>query len=235
MMPHVEPESAPEASFLREPPAGRRRSPVVQALRPAGRTALLVELVSPEQVWPFYRAVLTRRAEPPLASVADVVPGAQSVLFDGASDLRALAAWVLRVEVGDEPPRTDSDVVRLPVRYDGADLAAVAEVWGTTPEGVVELHAGTLHQVAFLGFAPGFAYLRGVPEGSPVPRLASPRPRVPAGSVAVAGVFTGIYPRATPGGWRLLGRTDAWLFDPERVPPARLAPGALVRFEPVVS
>lgn len=232
MMPRVDGSGAPEAAGS---PARRWQPHVVQALRPVGRSALLVELASPERVWPFYRAVLARRSEPPLASLVDVVPGAESVLLDGASDLRALAAWVRALEVEGAPPPSSSDVVTLPVRYDGADLEAVAEAWGTNPEGAVEIHAGTLHQVAFLGFAPGFAYLRGVPEERPVPRLPSPRPRVPAGSVAVAGAFTGIYPRATPGGWRLLGRTDSWLFDPERVPPVRLAPGALVRFEPVRS
>src|SRR3712207_1571675 len=104
-----------------------------------------------------------------------------------------------------------------------------------TREGAFATHAGLLFVVAFCGFSPGFAYCRGLPERLAVPRLAEPRPRVPAGSVAVADVYTGVYPSASPGGWRLLGRTDRTLWDPAARQPALLAPGTRVRFVAVGS
>jgi KipI family sensor histidine kinase inhibitor len=122
------------------------------------------------------------------------------------------------------------------VRYggaDGPDLEATASELGLTPADVVALHAGTPYEVLFLGFAPGFAYLGELPEALVVPRLATPRTHVPAGSVAIADAMTAVYPRPSPGGWRLLGRTDVVLFDASAVPPSRLQPGDRVRFEPV--
>jgi KipI family sensor histidine kinase inhibitor len=98
---------------------------------------------------------------------------------------------------------------------------------------VVELHAANELTVLFLGFAPGFAYLGDLPEGLRVPRLATPRTTTPPGSVAIAGSMSGIYPAALPGGWHVIGRTPVRLFDPRRDPPAYLAPGDLVRFEPI--
>lgn len=121
------------------------------------------------------------------------------------------------------------------VRYggeDGPDLDAVAAETGLTPDDVIALHAGRTYEVLFIGFAPGFAYLGEVTDRLVVPRLATPRTRVPAGSVAIAGSMTAVYPHASAGGWRLLGRTDARLFDPSADPPARLRPGDRVRFEP---
>lgn len=161
--------------------------------------------------------------------VADeVVPGARTVLFDGVGDPDALAAllagWHPQDAVEPEP------LVELEVTYDGADLADVAARWGTDEAGVVEQHTGLEHVVAFCGFAPGFAYLDGLPETLAVPRLDRPRSRVPAGSVGLAGAWTGVYPSASPGGWRLLGRTDAELWDASRPEPALLAPGTRVRF-----
>jgi KipI family sensor histidine kinase inhibitor len=99
-----------------------------------------------------------------------------------------------------------------------------------TPEEVVALHTGTEFVVAFNGFAPGFAYCTGLAEERAVPRLERPRSRVPAGSVGLAGPYTGVYPTASPGGWRLIGRTDLTLWDVERDPPATLPPGTRVRF-----
>jgi len=230
MMPHVEPESAPQAPFLREPPAGGRRSPVVQALRPVGSRALLVEVDPPEAALVLYRKLQEARSSPPLAGVVDIVPGAESVLLDGLADVASAEAWLSSLELEVTGPDAEPPVVTLAVRYGGPDLDVVAEAWGTSPEGVVSLHTSLTHRVAFLGFAPGFAYLRGVPSERPVPRRASPRPSVPAGSVAVAGAFTGIYPRPSPGGWQLIGSTDAWLFDARREPPTQLCPGMAVRF-----
>jgi KipI family sensor histidine kinase inhibitor len=158
----------------------------------------------------------------------EVVPGARTVLFDGVPDPEGLrerlAGWT--AEVSAEP----GALVEVPVTYDGADLDDVAARWGTDVEGVVERHGGIEFVSAFCGFAPGFAYLAGLPEQYAVPRLDSPRTRVPAGSVGLAGSWCGVYPSESPGGWRLLGRTDATLWDPERSEPALLAPGTRVRF-----
>ncbi|HMA33935.1 MAG TPA: 5-oxoprolinase subunit PxpB [Chloroflexia bacterium] len=124
-------------------------------------------------------------------------------------------------------------VVEIPVGYGGVggpDLAEVAARQGLTPAEVIALHSGTLYRVFMLGFAPGFAYLGPLPPALVIPRRATPRPRVPPGSVAIAGHQTGIYPLATPGGWHLLGQTPAVLWDAHRTPPALLAPGQLVRF-----
>lgn len=121
-------------------------------------------------------------------------------------------------------------VVEIGVRYDGADLDEVAGLTGLTPAEVVLAHTGTPWRVAFGGFVPGFGYLVGGDPRLHVPRRGSPRPCVPAGSVALAGEFTGVYPRASPGGWQLIGTTDAVLWDPDRVRPALLTPGSVVRF-----
>ena len=120
--------------------------------------------------------------------------------------------------------------VEIPVVYDGADLEAVAQLAGLSAEEVVERHTAAEYAVAFIGFAPGFAYLIGGDERLAVPRLPKPRERVPAGSVAIAGPYSAIYPRDSPGGWRLLGRTSLTLFDPQRTSPALLASGDRVRF-----
>jgi KipI family sensor histidine kinase inhibitor len=160
----------------------------------------------------------------------DVVPGARTVLVDGTERApveEALRRWDPATGTGRGP------LVEVPVVYDGADLADVAEVWGCTLREVVERHTSLELVSAFCGFAPGFAYLSGAPEEWAVPRLASPRPRVPAGSVALADTWSAVYPTASPGGWRLLGRTDLALWDTRRTPPALLAPGTRVVFREV--
>ncbi|HVU92653.1 MAG TPA: allophanate hydrolase subunit 1, partial [Jatrophihabitans sp.] len=124
------------------------------------------------------------------------------------------------------------ELVELAVEYDGPDLAATAAELGLSPAELVRRHAAGEYVVAFCGFAPGFAYLTGLDPALHVPRLAEPRTRVPAGAVGIAGEFTGVYPRPSPGGWRLLGRTDAVLWDLDRTPPALLPPGTRVRFRP---
>jgi KipI family sensor histidine kinase inhibitor len=123
--------------------------------------------------------------------------------------------------------------VELPVVYDGADLDRVAELWSTDPRGVARRLGGLELVAAFSGFAPGFSYLSGLPAELAVPRLDSPRPRVPAGSVAIADTWCGVYPTASPGGWSLVGRTDAVTWDQAREQPALLAPGTRVRLRPV--
>jgi allophanate hydrolase subunit 1 len=129
-----------------------------------------------------------------------------------------------------DPHRTAAPVVELPVRYDGPDLAEVAALTGLTVDEVVRRHLASRCTVAFGGFMPGFAYLTGLDPSLHVPRRDTPRERVPAGAVAVAGEFTAVYPAATPGGWRILGTCDLTLFDVHRTPPALLVPGAAVRF-----
>ncbi len=158
----------------------------------------------------------------------EVVPAAQTVLFDGVPDVAALATLLGRWRA--EAPLPPGDLVEVPVTYDGPDLGAVAEAWGTDAAGVVARHTEVEYVAAFCGFAPGFSYLTGLPDELAVPRLETPRPRVPAGAVGLAGSWCGIYPTASPGGWRLLGRTDVTLWDAERDPPALLPPGTRVRF-----
>ena len=121
--------------------------------------------------------------------------------------------------------------VTIRVRYDGPDLDEVAWLTGLTPDEVVEAHTGTAWRAAFGGFAPGFVYLTGGDPRLRVPRRASPRTAVPPGAVGLADEFSGVYPRESPGGWQLIGRTDARLWDAAADPPALIVPGALVRFE----
>lgn len=127
-------------------------------------------------------------------------------------------------------------LVEIPVRYggeSGPDLADVAAHCGMTAQAVIELHAQPVYTVAMLGFAPGFAYLLGLPEALATPRLATPRLRVPPGSVGIAGAQTGVYALETPGGWRIIGRTELTLFDPTREAPFFLHAGDRVRFVPL--
>jgi len=149
------------------------------------------------------------------------------------SGLGALAA---ATEDASWPPPGDRHATHeIPVDYGGAagdDLEEVASRTGLSPREVVALHAGATYVVAFVGFSPGFPYLLGLPRGLELPRRSSPRARVPRGAVAIAGPFAGVYPSATPGGWHLLGSTDAVLFDARRAPPNLLAPGDRVRFVP---
>ena len=124
----------------------------------------------------------------------------------------------------------------IPVCYDrrcAPDLDELAQLHALSPGEVASAHSAVLYSVGYVGFTPGFAYLHGLPARLASPRLSTPRPRVPAGSVGIAGTQTGIYPSATPGGWRLIGRTPVRMFDAARSPPARLAMGDTVRFAPI--
>ena len=198
-------------------------------LRPAGERGLLVELESLELVHRLYAAL--RALDPP--GVVELVPAYRTLLVvaePGRPDaLEELAAELPRLEL---PPAeaVAGDPVEVPVRYDGEDLDEVARLTGLDADEVVRRHTAPEYTVAFLGFSPGFPYLVGLDPALRVPRRDTPRTAIPAGSVGLAGDQTGIYPPASPGGWRLIGRTEVTLFAPGRDPPALLAPGSRLRF-----
>ncbi|MFF0435697.1 allophanate hydrolase subunit 1 [Streptomyces sp. NPDC004327] len=198
-----------------------------------GEHGLLVELVSGEATEAFHAELLRRRAAGALAGVREIVPAARTVLLDGVAAPERLAAELRSWEVPEGRARVAASV-ELPVRYDGPDLAEVAALWGVSTEAAARIHAATEFRVAFCGFAPGFGYLTGLGARYEVPRRATPRTAVPAGSVALAGPYTGVYPRSSPGGWQLIGTTDAALWDTAREPAALLSPGTRVRFTAAV-
>jgi KipI family sensor histidine kinase inhibitor len=196
--------------------------------RRVGEHGLLVECTDVAEVERAYAAL---RASADRLGAAEIVPAARTVLLDGLADVVAAAHVVAALEVGSAgaaPPATA--VVEIPVRYEGPDLAEVARQWGVAPDEVVAIHTSTEFLVAFCGFAPGFAYCTGLPVDRAVRRRAEPRPRVPAGSVALAGEFTGVYPSSSPGGWQLIGTTSVAVWQPEAEEPALLVPGTRVRF-----
>ncbi len=195
-------------------------------LLPYGEQHVLCELADPSDV-PGVRA-----AAAALDGVAEAIAGASTVLVVIHGRTRAQVSAALRTMDAAEPAGADTEPVELPVRYDGPDLDAVAELTGLSSAEVVELHSAAGYTVRFCGFAPGFAYLDGLDRRLHVPRRAEPRTKVPAGAVAIADEFTGVYPNASPGGWRLIGVTGATLWDPARTPPALLVPGTHVRFVP---
>jgi KipI family sensor histidine kinase inhibitor len=217
----------------------------VSVVRAAGEHGLLVETGSLALSHRLDAALRAGR----LAGVVEVVPGPETVLVVAPG---ADPAW-LRGRLGElldecaaagqsgdsclsgEPQEgvpSEGEVVTIPVVYDGADLDSVAELAGITAAEVVARHSGRELVVGWLGFAPGFAYLTGLDDLLHVPRLRTPRTSVPAGSVAVAGPYSAVYPSASPGGWRLLGRTSMRVWDVAAEPPSPLRPGTRVRFEP---
>lgn len=195
-----------------------------------GDAALLCEVADLDSVLALAAAVRSAG----LPGVLDVVPAARTVLLLTApgADLAALRRAVLALPVDPAAAAPDGETVQIPVVYDGPDLDEVGRLTGLGADGVVEAHTATPWRVGFGGFAPGFAYLAGGDARLHVPRRDEPRTTVPAGSVGLAGEFSGVYPRASPGGWQLIGRTDVVLWDTARTPPALLRPGALVRFVP---
>jgi KipI family sensor histidine kinase inhibitor len=209
---------------------------VTVRLVPYGEQAVLVELDDLEAALAADHVVRELVSREDLG-VMDVVPAARTVLVTAQSPglvgplTARLDAALQTMPEGAAPPAEGE--VEVPVVYDGPDLADVATATGLTEAAVVAAHTGTPWRVAFGGFAPGFAYLVGGDNRLRVPRRATPRTSVPAGSVGVAGEFSGIYPRTSPGGWQLLGHTDLVLFDVDRDPPALLRPGWTVRFTAV--
>ena len=195
---------------------------------PCGQRAVLVELDDLDAVMGLHAALAAR----PLEGVLEVVPAARTLLvcFDPlATDAGRLTRALRATPFAPGAPAAGPQA-EIPVTYDGEDLEAVAAHAGIAPAEVGARHAGGEYVVAFIGFAPGFAYMTGLDERLHVPRRDEPRTRVPAGAVAVADRFTAVYPRPSPGGWQLIGSTDAPLWDLEREPPALLVPGARVRF-----
>lgn len=188
-------------------------------LKPYGDTALLLDCESLDEAQRWFAA---------LHEHAEAVLGARTVLLRG--DPGTLRSLVERTEPADSVALPGQPEIEVPVTYDGADLADVARLTGLGVDEVVEAHTSTPWTVAFGGFAPGFSYLVGGDPRLHVPRRESPRARVSAGSVGLAGEFSGIYPRQSPGGWQLLGRTSLAMWDTGREPPALLVAGMTVRF-----
>ena len=196
-----------------------------------GEYAVLLSSESAVAAAALYRDIGARLG----ATVADAVPGARTILvtfrdFPTEEDLRSLER--LERDAIDTRALADGAAREIKVRYDGPDLEVVARAAGLTQDEVVDLHQSAEYRVAFVGFQPGFAYVAGLPDALHVPRRASPRAKIPAGSVAIAEEWTGVYPAESPGGWHLIGTTEQTLFDPERDPPALLGPGDRVRFVP---
>ncbi|MDQ6729982.1 MAG: allophanate hydrolase subunit 1 [Actinomycetota bacterium] len=196
--------------------------------RPVGERGLLVELAdnrTAQQLARHVRAHFSGR-------VQEVVPGHTTVLVVGI-DQRITATELAGFVPDTDPPAETADPLTIAVTYDGPDLHDVAAACAVSPEEVVSRHTQARYTVAFIGFAPGFAYLIGGDQKLAPGRRDEPRERVPAGAVAIAGEYSAVYPRASPGGWQLIGHTDAVMFDSEREPPALAGPGAAVRFTEV--
>lgn len=206
-----------------------------------GAHALLVECADLAEVTALYAELTRRRDAGTLPPVDDIVPAERTILIDGLADpatLTALAAdlptWPLSAEPLVHGAGHPGNVIDIPVRYDAPDLAEVAAAWNVPESQVSAIHSAHEYRVAFCGFSPGFAYLVGLPGAYHLPRRPTPRVSVPPGSVAVAGPYTGVYPRSSPGGWHLIGTTDADLWNLGRDEPALLVPGSIVRFVPVL-
>jgi KipI family sensor histidine kinase inhibitor len=197
--------------------------------RSAGPAALLVEVDSLAQVRALYARIEEERGRGWAPGLVDVIPAARTVLLDGVAEQSALAGEIGSWSVAPRPSGSGR-VVEIACRYDGPDLADVAKQWGVAPEQVAAIHAGLAHEVAFCGFAPGFPYIAGLGGGREAARRDQPRAAVPAGSVALGDEYTGIYPRTSPGGWQIIGSTDAVMWDADRDPAALLEPGDQVRF-----
>ena len=194
---------------------------------PSGERAVIAEMPDAGSA----RALAVALREVGSAHLQEVVPGARTVLVVAREPGLLPAVRELIAGMGGDPAaETEAGELVIEVDYDGEDLAEVAALTGLSPGEVVRRHSEGRYVVEFVGFAPGFGYLSGLDPTLHVPRLRSPRPSVPAGAVAIAGPYAAVYPRASPGGWRLLGRTDAVLFDATADPPSALVAGTVVRF-----
>lgn len=207
-------------------------------LLPSGRSALLAECDSLADVLALHDALAAAAPD----GLVELVPAARTLLVavdplrlpleSAASWVRGAAADAVAAGTGRAAVEARAAVV-IDVDYRGDDLAETADLLGVSAEHLVARHAATAWRVAFIGFAPGFGYLVADDWPFDVPRLDVARTRVPAGAVGLAGAFSGAYPRESPGGWRLVGRTDITLWDPHAESPALLVPGRTVRFRAV--
>jgi KipI family sensor histidine kinase inhibitor len=166
-----------------------------------------------------------------LEQVIEIIPGARTLLLRLSEPLAPADRKTLLTMPGQHQDVHDQEPLVIEVEYSGSDLEEVGRLTRLTAEDVVAAHTGQLWTVAFCGFAPGFGYLRGEDDRLRVPRRTTPRTAVPAGAVGLADEWSGIYPRSGPGGWQLIGRTDAPLWDLDREQPALLQPGMRIRFE----
>ncbi|WP_245630491.1 5-oxoprolinase subunit B family protein [Granulicoccus phenolivorans] len=209
-------------------------------LLPCGTGGVLVEITEPDPDRAL-RAVLALaaavRRDPLAGDLVDLVPAARTLLLTARPGVapdrlrQRVVALADRLDPGDPTP--PQRTVTIEVEYGGWDLAEVADLTGLSRSEVIHAHTATPWQVAFGGFAPGFAYLIGGDPRLAVPRRTEPRTRVPQGAVGLAGRFSGVYPRESPGGWQVLGVSDVVLWNPDAVPPALLSPGTQVRFRAV--
>ena len=206
-------------------------------IRPFGEAALLVDTASADRA----QALAAELEREPIPGVTAAIAGLQSLLVELdplASDAEAVRQAVTTRLAGVTERAVATRLRTIPVVYGGEmgpDLADVSVFTGLSEAEVVERHLAAELRVLFGGFAPGFAYLGDLPEELRVPRLDTPRTRTPAGSVAIAGPMSGVYPATLPGGWRIVGRTPVALFDPRRDPPAYLMPGDRVSFERIAA
>jgi KipI family sensor histidine kinase inhibitor len=203
-------------------------------IRDYGDRALLLECESTDEVLALTAALNAAQ----IPGVLDVVPASRTVLLELASprDQAPTRQLLARLQVDSAATAANDDGhidVVIDVVYDGADLADVAELTGLDVPAVIGAHTSRPWRCGFGGFAPGFAYLVGGDPQLAVPRRSEPRTKVPAGSVGLAGEFSGVYPRQSPGGWQLIGHTDAMLWDVDRPQPALLMPGMRVQFRAV--
>lgn len=194
-----------------------------------GLSALLLEFGDDSAVTTAYRSAVTERDLGGFEAV-EIVPGARTLLLDGVDVNLVLGKVANWVDGGEE--QETGQLIELPISYDGPDLIRVAKAWNCTTSEVATFHASLEHEVAFCGFAPGFAYCTGIPQGYELPRLEQPRTAVPAGAVGLASKYTGVYPRSSPGGWNLIGRVLVPIWGVDPADPVLLTPGTRVRFQP---
>ncbi len=196
--------------------------------RLVGRDAVLLLLPRPQ-----LRHEVASIGSDSVTGLSELVPGAETVLARFDPDVTSVRALVAAIEsAAQQPVESTAKAHYISVRYDGPDLAAVAETTGLTAAEVIARHAAADYLADFIGFSPGFAYLTGIDPALRLPRRSTPRSTVPSGSLAIADHYCAIYPTSSPGGWHLIGTTDSELFDQHRKPPACIQPGDSVRFQP---